>query len=50
MKILSDLGGVQETHWNESEIQAALLDELVLHLEMIFQNEEEMSERSHLTN
>lgn len=45
MKILSDLGGVQEAHWNESEIQAALLDELVLHLEMTFQNEEEMSER-----
>lgn len=45
MKILSDLGGIQEAHWNESEIQAALLDELVLHLEMTFQNEEEMSER-----
>lgn len=50
IKILSDLGGVQEADWNESEIQAALLDELVLHLEMTFRNEEEMSERSHLIN
>lgn len=36
MKILSDLGGVQEADWNESEIQAALLDELVPHLEKTF--------------
>lgn len=43
MKILYDLGGVQEAHWDESEIQAALLDELVLHLEVTFQNEEEIS-------
>lgn len=50
MKILSDLGGVQEADWDESEIQAALLDELVLHLEITFQNEEEMSERSRLTS
>lgn len=34
--ILSDLGGVQEAYWDESEIQAALLDELVLHLEIRF--------------
>lgn len=45
MKILSDLGGVQEAYWDESEIQAALQDELVLHLEIIFQ-----SKQSHLTN
>lgn len=50
MKILSDLGGVQEADWNESEIQAALLDELVLHLEKTFQNEEEVSARSPLPN
>lgn len=33
MEILADLGGVQEAYWDESEIQASLLDELVLHLE-----------------
>lgn len=44
MKILSDLGGVEEVDWDESEIQAALLDELILHLENAFQTEEEISE------
>lgn len=33
-KVLSELGGVQEGYWDESEIQAALLDDLVLHLEI----------------
>lgn len=37
MKIVSDLGGVEEVDWDESEIQAALLDELILHLEITFQ-------------
>lgn len=46
MKILSNLGGVQEANWDESEIQAALLDKLVLHLEITYQNEEEVSKES----
>lgn len=50
MKILSDLGGVEEVDWDESEIQAALLDELILHLENTFQTEEEISEWSNPTN
>lgn len=44
MKILSDLGGIQEAYWDESEIQAALLDELVLHLEITFQNKQSINQ------
>lgn len=37
MIILSenDLGCVQEQHWDESEIQTALLDKFILHLEKL---------------
>lgn len=31
--LASDLGWIQEENWYESEIQAALLDEFILHLE-----------------
>lgn len=33
--MFSDLGCIEEENWYESEIQAALLDELILHLDEI---------------
>lgn len=36
IKLLSDLGRIEEENWYESKIQAALLDEFILHLAKLY--------------